>query len=115
MAWRGARAGRSAGLSRVLYLSQLLPYPPDAGPKVRSYYVLRHLARQHQVTLLAFTRPDDKAKAVEHLLNFCMAVYTVPMGRSPVRDVGSMANSLLTGLPFIIQRDFIPDMAERVD
>jgi hypothetical protein len=28
---------------RILFLSQLVPYPPDAGPKVRSYNVIRYL------------------------------------------------------------------------
>jgi hypothetical protein len=28
---------------RILFLSQVLPYPLDAGPKMRSYFVLRHL------------------------------------------------------------------------
>ena len=36
---------------QVLYLSQLMPYPPDAGAKVRQYYTLRYLCQQHEVTL----------------------------------------------------------------
>ena len=31
---------------RVLFLTQVLPYPLDAGPKIRAYYVLRHLGDQ---------------------------------------------------------------------
>jgi hypothetical protein len=39
---------------RILFLSQLVPYPLDAGPKVRSYYVLRWLAEAgHEYTLLS--------------------------------------------------------------
>ena len=52
-------------MSRILFLSQLVPYPIDAGPKVRSYYVLKHLTRKHQVTLLAFSRPDDTPEAIQ--------------------------------------------------
>ena len=29
---------------RILFLTQLWPWPLDAGAKVRAYYVLRHLA-----------------------------------------------------------------------
>ena len=97
-------------MSRILYLSQLLPYPPDAGPKIRSYYVLRHLARQHAVTLLAFTRPDDRPEAVEHLKEFCVTVWTVPMIRSRVRDVKALAASLLAAQPFVIRRDAVAAM-----
>ena len=97
-------------MSRILFLSQLLPYPPDAGPKVRSYYVLRHLARQHAVTLLAFTRPDDRPEAVVHLREFCTDVRTVPMIRSRVRDAKALAASFLTAHPFVIRRDAVAAM-----
>ena len=43
----------------ILSLTQVLPYPLDAGPKVRAYYVLRHLARSHDGTLVSFVRPTD--------------------------------------------------------
>jgi hypothetical protein len=54
-------------MSRILFLTQVLPYPLDAGPKVRAYYMLRHLAATHEVTLVSFVRPDDKPEYIEHL------------------------------------------------
>ena len=51
----------------VLFLTQVLPYPLDAGPKRRAYYVLRFLAQRHAVTLVSFVRPDDTVAAVDHL------------------------------------------------
>ena len=33
----------------VLFLTQVLPYPLDAGPKVRAYYVLRHVAAEFDI------------------------------------------------------------------
>ena len=70
---------------RILFLSQVLPYPLDAGPKVRSYFLLRHLAQHHEVTLLTFVRNTDKPEDVAHLAEFCQAVHTVPMQRSRLR------------------------------
>jgi len=100
---------------RILFLSQLIPYPLDAGPKVRAYYVLRHLAAAgHVVTLLAFSRPGDTAAAIDHLREFCAAVHTVPMPRSRPRDVYHAVRSLLTGQPFLIARDHVPDMIEKI-
>jgi glycosyltransferase involved in cell wall biosynthesis len=89
----------------ILFLTQVLPYPLDAGPKTRAYYVLRYLAQKHQVTLVSFVRGTDTPAAVEHLAAVCAAVHTVPIARSPVRDVGFLAESLLTNQPFIITRD----------
>lgn len=102
-------------MKQVLYLCQLLPYPLDSGPKVRAYHVLRRLAEGHRVTLLAFTRHDDRPEAVEHLRSFCKAVHTVPMARSRWRDHRALAHSALTGHSFVIRRDYVPEMARKVD
>lgn len=95
---------------RILFLTQVLPHPLDAGPKVRAYYVLRHLAQSHAITLLSFTRPTDTRSAVEHLEHFCQAVCTLPMHRSRARDVIYLLKSLATAQPFIIVRDWEPAM-----
>jgi glycosyltransferase involved in cell wall biosynthesis len=102
-------------VANILFLSQLLPYPPDAGPKVRSYHVLRRLSEKHRVTLLAFTRQDDQPGAVEHLRTICAAVETAPIRRSRGRDLKALIESLARSEPFIIRRDFIPQMAQKVD
>ena len=98
-------------MANVLFLTQVLPYPLDAGPKVRAYYMLRHLAEQHQVTLVSFVRPDDRPEALAHLRGICAAVHTVPMRRSAWRNVIAAAKGLLTGLPIVIARDEMPQMA----
>lgn len=99
---------------RLLYLSQVLPYPLDAGPKVRSYYVLRHLARKHEVTLLTFVRDTDHPEDIAHLGEICHEVHTVPIERTRLRDVKFLVQSLLARQPFLIVRDQVPAMAEKV-
>ncbi len=96
---------------KILFLTQVLPYPLDAGPKVRAYYVLRHLAQKHEITLLSFVRKSDSAAALAHLRHYCSAVHTTPMPRSKVRDGYHLARSLLTDQPFLIARDWMPQMA----
>ncbi|MCS7261517.1 MAG: glycosyltransferase family 4 protein, partial [Anaerolineae bacterium] len=101
---------------RLLMLTQILPYPLDAGAKTRAYYVLRHQAeRGHQVTLVSFTRGDDSAASIAHLRTFCRAVHTVPMVRSRSRDLTFLTASLLTGRSFIIARDTDTGMWQLLD
>ena len=99
---------------KLLFLSQVLPYPLDAGPKMRSYFVLRYLVQQHQVTLLTFVRDTDRPEDIAHLAEFCQAVHTVPMDRGCLRDARFLAQSLLTGQPFLILRDRVPGMIQEV-
>ncbi len=97
-------------MARVLFLTQVLPYPVDAGPKLRAYYVLRHLAQSHDVTLVSFVRTEDTPEAVAHLASFCRAVHTVPMVRSLALNVRAVAKATLDGQPIIIVRDEIASM-----
>jgi polysaccharide biosynthesis protein PslH len=99
---------------RILFLSQVLPYPVDAGPKMRSYYVLRHLVQKHEVTLLTFVRDSDRPQDIAHLAGLCQAIHTVPMHRNKLRDAKFLAQSLFTQTPFIIARDQIPEMTAKV-
>jgi glycosyltransferase involved in cell wall biosynthesis len=99
---------------RILFLSQVLPYPLDAGPKMRSYFVLRYLAQRHQVTLLTFVRDTDRPEHIAHLAEFCHAVHTVPMRRSRWRDLKFLLQSLLNRQPFLIIRDEVPAMTVQI-
>src|SRR5438270_800201 len=95
----------SEGRMRVLFLTQVLPYPLDAGPKVRAYYTLRHLAQRHAVSLLSFVRATDPPSAVEHLRGICETVETITIRRGRTRDAWHLARSLVGNTPFLIERD----------
>jgi polysaccharide biosynthesis protein PslH len=94
----------------ILFLSQLLPHPLDAGPKVRSHYVLRYLAQGHRLTLAAFTRPSDTPASLAVLEQICARVISVPMQRARWRDGLAAGRALLSGEPFLITRDASPAM-----
>ncbi len=97
-------------MARILFLTQVLPYPLDSGAKIRAYYVLRRLAQQHQITLVSFVRDDNNPEDNAHLSQFCAAVHTVLMQRSRWRDARALLKAWLTGQSTIILRDEIPAM-----
>ena len=99
-------------MARILFLTQVLPYPLNTGARIRQYYVLRHLSRAHEVTLASFVRSDDAPEHVSRLQAFCQAVHTVPMLRSRWRDGRAVVKGLLTHLPVLIARDEI-DLMQR--
>ena len=99
-------------MAEILFLTQVLPYPLDAGPKVRAYYMLRYLAARHRVTLVSFVRPDDRPESLAHLRGICAEVHPVAMRRSWWRNLRAATKGLLTGLPMIVARDDIGEMAD---
>ena len=100
---------------RILFLTQIVPFPPDAGPKVKTWHVLRALISQgHSVTLVSFVRPEEE-QHIPELKKICAAVHAVPIRRSRVADVGYMIRSYLTTRPFLIERDDLRPMQELVN
>jgi glycosyltransferase involved in cell wall biosynthesis len=90
---------------RILLLTQVLPYPPDSGPKVKTYHVLKYLTQNHDVTLVSFIRDSDRLDNVRYLETLCERVVTVPIRRSPLHDLRYLGQSLLNGQPWMILRD----------
>ena len=99
----------------TLLLTQIVPYPPDSGPKIKTWHVIRYLAGHgHKVTLVSFARQDEE-KYVNKLREVCSEVYTITMRRSRLADIFYWLYSHITGRPFLIERDNIPAMHSLVE
>jgi sugar transferase (PEP-CTERM/EpsH1 system associated) len=46
---------------RLLFLTPQLPYPADKGTRIRNLGLIRELARRHEVAVLSFGEPADRA------------------------------------------------------
>lgn len=100
---------------RILFLTQIIPYPPDSGPKIKTWHVLKYLAEQgHEITLASFVRPEEQA-FVPELKRVCSQVRTVPIRRSQLKNVYYLTRSQLTGRPYLIERDDLSEMRRLVD
>jgi glycosyltransferase involved in cell wall biosynthesis len=86
----------------LLFLCQTLPYPPDGGVWIRTYHVLRLLARAFDITALCFERPaapalgatHDAAAARRALSPFAdVQTFPVPQHHSRIRHAWDHARS----------------------
>jgi polysaccharide biosynthesis protein PslH len=99
---------------RILVLTQVLVYPPDAGPKIKTLQVLRHLAAHHEVVYCTFVRSTKEVQDSKKLSGICRRVITVPLNRSRVGDVRFLIESLVIGDSFLLRRDYRVAMQETV-
>jgi len=65
----------------VLVLDEWIPYPPDSGKRVRTWNLLRRLARRHKLSLLCYGDPESEAARVVRAAG--IALHTV----SPLPDL----------------------------
>ena len=88
---------------KLLVVSTWLPWPPDNGSRVRAYHLLRHLARKHAVTLLAFGVPRSPAD-LDVLRAFCGHVEVVQP--TPLSGSRLGVRGLLSRVPrYFVQTD----------
>jgi glycosyltransferase involved in cell wall biosynthesis len=90
---------------KILFLTQIVPFPLDSGPKIKTYNVLRYLATRHQVHLVAFVRSKDEETAAASLTHVCAGMTTVPLKRSRGRDIAHLVRSLAMRRSFLVDRD----------
>lgn len=73
---------------RLLFLALEPPFPPNDGGRIRTYHILREMARRHEVTLATFAADEEtdreRLAALEAL---CRAVVAFPKPRAPRRTL----------------------------
>lgn len=96
---------------RLLFLSQLLPFPPDGGAYIRTHHILRLLAQVYDVTALCFYRrrerptPEHVQEAVRALSRWArVEAFEIPQEHSR----GRFLTDNLLGVAF--RRAFVLDM-----
>ncbi|MES2177442.1 MAG: glycosyltransferase family 4 protein [Gemmatimonadota bacterium] len=94
---------------RLLFLCQTLPYPPDGGVQIRTYNVLRLLARDFDVTALCFYRTgllptaERVAKSVRELGRLGdIQEFPIPQEHSKRRLLMDHLRSVLSGRAYTV-------------
>lgn len=92
---------------KILYLTQVLPYPPDSGGKIKTYQTLRFLSKKHQVYLVCFT-PQSRDLTYQRNLQRLCAEVKVFVSNTPFDHFRNIHPIILKSLflpePFIVHR-----------
>ena len=88
-------------MANILYLVHRLPYPPNKGDKVRSYHLLKHLARQHRVFLGTFIDDPEDEVHVATVRTLCADLHVSRLNPRWARI--SSLNALLSGDPLTLR------------
>lgn len=89
----------------IVFVSEMFPYPLDTGGNVRTFNMLKGLASQHDVTLVATTRGEVTPAHVAAVRDYCREIRLVkvaPLGGA--RDLQRFAASVLSAEPFVLSR-----------
>lgn len=90
---------------KILMLTPYLPYPPTSGGQIRSYNLIKHLSKSHEITLCSLIKFDSEEKYVDKLRPFCKNIYVFKRAKKP----WTFSNIIGTGFsafPFLVVRNF---------
>ena len=90
----------------ILVVAHSLPRP-TWGAGTRNYHLLRALAQQHTVSLLALVRPDERELSAAHLRPHTRAVLQAPMPEAGSKRVGQLV-ALAKGQSWSLTSQILP-------
>jgi sugar transferase (PEP-CTERM/EpsH1 system associated) len=67
--------------SKILFLTQRLPFPPDKGDKIRSFHQIEYLSARHDVYCACFIDNECDVPHVEMIRRWCRDVIAVPWNK----------------------------------
>jgi glycosyltransferase involved in cell wall biosynthesis len=107
---------------RILFVTQIVPFPPHGGVLQRGYNLLRELGRRHEVHLLAFHHPDElplgeplERSRVE-LGKFCRSIEYFPLWpkASPLHKLAAIGLGMVYPRPFSVLAHKSRRLAKRI-
>src|ERR1700686_5294190 len=102
---------------RILWIKTELLHPIDKGGRIRTYQMLRSLARHHHVTYLVLddgqAAPDGLARAKEYAQEVVVVPFRAAPRLSPTLFAVLLRN-LCSPLPYAIARYRSPKLREQI-
>jgi glycosyltransferase involved in cell wall biosynthesis len=104
---------------RVAILDEELPYPPTSGKRIRTFELLRRLARRHHLTFFAHRHADPAETLAAQEVFHDLGIRTVVLERPLPPKAGPafyarLARNLLSPLPYSVALHAAPAYVEAV-
>jgi len=71
--------GASPGFMKILVITTKSPYPLNEGRALRTYNLIREMARQHELHLISFVQDALDVNGIDHMRSICKSVTAVPL------------------------------------
>lgn len=102
---------------RILWLKTELLHPVDKGGRIRTYQMLRAIARAHDVTYLTLDDGHAAPTAVQDAREYCQRLERIAFNPPSKQSIGfpmALLGNLASSLPYAIQRYRSPAMREAI-
>jgi sugar transferase (PEP-CTERM/EpsH1 system associated) len=102
---------------KILWLNSGLLLPLDKGGRLRTWHLMRHLARRHEITYVSFSDPGELPHHREDMRQVASRVVTIPR-RDPAKGTTAFyldaARHVIDPVPYAVGKYRSPEYREAV-
>lgn len=90
---------------KILMLTPYLPYPPASGGQIRTLNLLKHLSKNHSITLIALYKTAKEKEYASYLEAYCKEIYLCKRPEKPWQ-LNNIFKTVTSSQPFLIVRNY---------
>lgn len=90
---------------KILMLTPYLPYPPISGGQVRSFNLIKNLAKRHKITLFSLIKERKEKKYIKELKKYCQKIRVFYRSSKPW-TLRNILKTIFGVYPFLVVRNF---------
>ena len=98
---------------KILMLTPYLPYPLHSGGQIRTYNLLKKLAKDHEVTLYALIKDWDEQHGLDQLTPLCHSIRLFKRSQHPF-TMRNIVQTALSSFPFLVVRNHVSGMTAAI-
>lgn len=85
----------------ILFLTSRLPYPPNRGDKVRTFFFLKEMSVSHKIFLVSLIEHEQEIRYQKELSKYCQEIYFLK--HSKFKGYFNLIKAILSRQPFQVQ------------
>ncbi len=93
----------------ILMITPYLPAPSQSGGQTRSFYLIKHLSKENNLTLICFTRDE---KGLKEIQAYCKKVIIVKRGST--WDIKKIFRTGFSPYPFLVSNYLSNELQEKI-
>ena len=98
---------------KILMLTPYLPYPLLSGGQIRTYNLLKHLNKEHEIILFALIKDEGEKKYIPELKKICHQVKVFKRPKKPF-TLKNIVNTGFSKYPFLVIRNYSKKAASAI-
>lgn len=108
---------------KILFITNLIPYPIDNGGKIKTYNTLKILSNNNDIDLMCFYEEDNELKGKEHLYKYCRNIDCIKKPITTSKNIKYMIfmaiKNIFSKMPLVVykymDKDFLKKLNENLD